>query len=172
MLTQAMSVAMTGQTSRYLTDVYMGKDKNGHDIYSNMFFAGAPKDFLTLLNNVKDYGAEMGLARSIASKLGPIGRTGIMVATNRDWMGRPIVKKGEGIIAGTVKGGTEIASNLAPIPFSVTNIAKMLTDTTGKDYGIMDYLSVIGGTPPRRENPNGTPVKSMVKKKRFSIRGN
>jgi hypothetical protein len=146
LLTQAMSMAVSGKWSNHATEVYLGKDKNGEDTYSNMFFAGAPKDATTLFENIRQFGAIEGLAHSMASKAGPLARTVMELATNKDWMGKDITTKGAGFGKNTLRAGEEIASNLAPIPFSVSNIAKMLTDPK---YGEWDYFSVLGGTPPR-----------------------
>ena len=147
-LTQALSLAVSGQLSDHATEVFLGKDKNGEDVYSNMFFAGAPKDATTLFENIRQFGAIEGLAHSIASKLGPLGRTAMELGTNKNWMGKDIVPPGTGFVGGTLKAGAEVASNLAPIPFSVSNVAKMITDPDEK-YGAWDYLSIAGGTPPR-----------------------
>jgi hypothetical protein len=148
LLTQAMSMAVSGKYSNHATEVYLGKDKNGEDVYSNTFFAGAPKDATTLFENIRQFGAIEGLAHSIASKLGPLARTGMELATNKDWMGKDITTKGAGFGKNTMRAGGEIGSNLAPVPFSVSNIAKMITDPQDKE-GFWDYLSVLGGTPPR-----------------------
>jgi hypothetical protein len=148
LLTQAMSIAVSGKLSNHATEVYLGKDKNGEDVYSNTFFAGAPKDATTLFENIRQFGAIEGLAHSIASKLGPLARTGMELATNKDWMGKDITTKGAGFGKNTMRAAGEIGSNLAPVPFSVSNIAKMITDPNDKE-GFWDYLSVLGGTPPR-----------------------
>ncbi len=165
-LTQAMTVLVSGQLSKHPTEVYLGKDKQGKERYSDMFFAGAPKDFVTLLNNVHDYGAIEGTAHSVVAKLGPLARTSGGLLSNRDWMGREIVKKGEGPVMGTAKAAEYAVTQLAPIPFSVSGVAKMLMDTTGK-YNYWDYISVLGGSPPRHESPRGGKAQP---KRRFSIR--
>jgi hypothetical protein len=168
-MTQAMSLAVSGQPSNHPTEVYIGKDKHGREVYSNMFFAGAPKDLITFMNNVSEYGAVIGTAVTIGNKLSPVVRTAIQLETNRDWMGRQIVKRGTGVLKGTAEGAWHIVLDTAPIPFSITNAVRMLTDTT-HDYGFWDYLTMIGGAPPRHVLPKG--VKPLrTGKKKFSIRG-
>lgn len=182
-LTQAMSIMATGQMSSHPAEVYLGKDKDGREIYGNMFFAGAPKDFITFLNNMEDYGAVVGLARTIDSKLSPLLRGSVELATNKDYMGRDIVTKGKGVLSNTAKGAWHIASEAAPVPFSITQTIKMLTDTK-HDHGFWDYASVLGGTPPRHVLPaDPNEAKAIQKrerkekeqknprKKKFTIRG-
>lgn len=168
--TQAMSVMVSGQMSTHPSEVYLGKDKNGREVYANMFFAGAPKDFITFMNNVSDYGAIVGTAHTIASKLSPLARGSMELMTNKDWMGRDIVKKGKGALSATAAGAWHLASEAAPIPFSVSNTVKMLTDTE-HDYGFWDYASVVGGSPPRHVLPDGQKPKRNPSKRKFSIRG-
>jgi hypothetical protein len=163
LLTQAMSMAVSGKYSNHATEVYLGKDKNGEDVYSNTFFAGAPKDATTLFENIRQFGAIEGLAHSIASKLGPLARTGMELATNKDWMGKDITTKGAGFGKNTMRAAGEIASNLAPVPFSVSNIAKMITDPNDKE-GFWDYLSVLGGTPPRHMSDARSNIYDLERK--------
>jgi hypothetical protein len=168
-MTQAMSMFVSGQPSSHPTEVYMGKDKHGREIYSNLFFAGAPKDFITFMNNVADYGPIEGVGATIRNKLAPATRTALQVIANRDWMGREIVRKETGMQAKGLQGLEHIALNTLPIPFSITNIVKMLEDTT-HDYGFWDYMTVVGGAPPRHEIPGGAKPHHAGKRK-FSIRG-
>lgn len=182
-MTQAMSIMVTGQHSSHPTEVYLGKDKHGREIYSNMFFAGAPKDMITFLNNIEDFGAVVGLARTVSSKLSPLVRGAVELGSNKDFMGRDIVTKGKGFLTNTAAGAWHIASQAAPIPFSVTNTVKMLTDTE-HDHGFWDYASLVGGTPPRHVLPSNPAEAKRIKaverkekerknpkKKKFSIRG-
>ena len=166
-MTQAMSILVSGQQSSHPSEVYLGKDKDGREIYSDMFFAGAPKDMITFLNNMEDFGAISGLAQSIRSKLSPLLRTGSELAANRDWMGREIAPKGKGALSNTEASAWHVATGIAPIPFSVTNTIKLLTDTE-HDYGFWDYASVVTGSPPRHELPAG---EKPHRKRKFSVRG-
>src|ERR1039458_1794431 len=49
-MTQGMSLLVTGQMSKHFDKVYLGKDDKGKEMYSSMFFAGAPKDAIVLAN--------------------------------------------------------------------------------------------------------------------------
>lgn len=185
-LTQAMSIMVSGQHSSHPAEVYLGKDKDGREIYSDMFFAGAPKDMITFLNNVEDFGAVVGLAHSIGSKLSPVFRGVSELIANRDWMGREIAQKGKSALTNTAAGAWHFGSDVVPIPFSLTSVLRLLTDPS-HDYGFWDYASVVGGTPPRhvapqkqskRQRPEST--KEVIehdimgmpepKKRRYSIR--
>lgn len=169
-LTQLTSLLLSGKKSDDPTQVYLGQDHHGNDIYQNLYFAGAPSDMIGLVKNVQDYGAVQGLSHSVAAKLAPITRTGVQVLSNRNWMGQEIAKKGSGE-TGDVRTGAHIASQLLPVPFSATNlvqmeasnilsgrhpspdqvkrIAKLLGDPT-KDYTPTEFLTTFaGGTKPR-----------------------
>lgn len=167
LLTEGTSILLTGQGSKHPTEVYMGKDKDGKEIYTNMYFAGAPKDFVSWLTNIKNYGAVEGTAHSIAQKLGPLARTGMDVLTNKDWMGQPIVRREEPFLTKTAKGAGFIAEQLAPIPFSITNIGRMMMDDK-IDYEMKDFIAQLGGSPPRHEAPYADTKTRM--RKRYQIR--
>jgi hypothetical protein len=165
-LSEAMSISITGKGSKHPTEVFLGNDKDGKEVYVNMFFAGAPKDFISLIDNVNRYGAVLGVAHSITNKLGPLARTGMQILTNTNWMGQPIVRKEESFLKKTGKGALYAATQTAPIPFSISNIATMLMNDK-IDYTMRDYIFQLGGTPPRHELPEGEPKG----RKRYTIRG-
>jgi hypothetical protein len=169
-LTQLTSLLLSGKKSDDPTQVYLGQDHHGNDVYQNLFFAGAPSDMIGLVKNVQDYGALQGTAHSVAAKLAPITRTGVQVLTNRNWMGQEIAKRGSGE-QGDIRTAAHVASQLLPVPFSATNlvqmeasniasgqhpapdqvkrIARLLGDAT-KDYTPTEFLSTFaGGTKPR-----------------------
>lgn len=145
--TQAMSLLVGGKLSRHPTMVYLGDDKEGKEIYQPIFFSGAQQDAVNLIGNVQDYGAVSGTVRTIGNKLAPVPRTTYQVLANRDFLGRQIVKKGEpGADVKTVK---YVAGALAPAPFSVQDMARMLTDPQ-KQYTKAEFLTtVLSGTRPR-----------------------
>jgi hypothetical protein len=166
-LTQGMSIIASGKPSSSLTKVYLGKDDQGREIYSNVFFSGSLKDSVTLVDNAATYGAIEGLGRTIASKMGPVSRAGLEVTVNKDWMGRDIAKRGEGFIAGTVKGAARLGSSLAPIPFNVADIAKMLTDE--QDHNMWEYGAILSGSRASHVAPGGAKTRRTAKKG-FTIR--
>jgi hypothetical protein len=169
-LTQLTSLMLGGKKSDDPTQVYLGQDHHGNDVYQNIFFAGAPSDMVGLIKNVQDYGAVEGTAHSIAAKLAPITRTGVQLITNRNWMGQEIAKRGSGV-QGDVRTAMHLATNLTPIPFSLTNVAQMAASNVAsgrwdapntiktvaamigdptKDYTPTEFLTtVLGGTKPR-----------------------
>ncbi len=164
-LTQATSLLLSGKTSKDPTSVYLGKDPNGRDIYQNLFFAGAPGDFVNLLKNVQDKGAIAGLAQTLQGKLAPILRTGIQTVTNKDYLGNDIVPAGAGVVAGTGRSAINIGSQLGPVPFSLSNIVQMLMDPK-KQYTEKEYVTtLLGGTRPRHVVPDGMRQVTSGKKK-------
>lgn len=136
-----------------LFNVYLGKDDDGRDKFVNLFFAGAPNDAVNLAANVVDYGAGAGVGMSAASKANVLPRLGLHLATNKDFMGRDIVPKGAGAVAGTALSIENAGAEVAPIPFGVKNAAQMLTDPK-HDYSAAEYgAAVLGGVRPRHVFP-------------------
>lgn len=154
-LTAAASLFFAGQLSPNPTQVYLGKDSHGKDVMQNMFFAGAPSDLVNLAVNVSDFGVVQGVAHTIANKLGPFARAAEHLVSNRDFLGNEIVPKGSGLIAGTVRGGASVAGDVLPTPFSMLNIAQMLTDPKN-DYSPKEYITTLAtGARPRHVSPKG-----------------
>lgn len=151
-LTQLTSLILSGEMSDDWTQAYLGKDRDGKKIYQNLYFAGAPSDFVSLMKNVQDYGAIVGTAHTIAGKLAPIARTGVQLLTNRNYLGQEIAKRGGGF-EGDVRTAGHLGSQLLPAPFSVSNIVQMLTDPE-KEYTPTEYATtLLSGTRPRHVTP-------------------
>jgi hypothetical protein len=141
-LTAGTSLLMSGHVSKDPTRVALGRDKNGKELDDNVYFVGAPGDLSLLIHNSKRYGAVVGLARTIGSKLGPFPRAAINMSSNQDAAGRQIIPKStnKNLIGQTVPkhqpgalektgiGAEELVKEILPVPFSVTSIAQMLMD--------------------------------------------
>jgi hypothetical protein len=157
-LTYGMSTLINGKPPKpsfqTFTSVYMGKDKYGKDIYQNWFFAGAPSDAITLINNVSDYGVIQGFMQSLASKASPAIRTAIQLATNRNYLGQQIIPKGMGVVAGTARSLYTLLVGVSPVPFTVSTPYQMFTDPN-KQYSAKEYLTSLLGTKPRHVIPSG-----------------
>ncbi len=155
--TQLLSVMMSGKPSKQLTQVYYGKDKDGADIYQNIFFKGAGGDAVNLVKNIVDYGAVQGLARTLAGKAAPIPRAAMQLYANHDYLGHEIVPKGMNPAAGTVRGAGSLVQSLAPIPFSAMNLYQMLMGPDAGKYSNPEIASTLfAGNPPRHIAPEGT----------------
>jgi len=177
-MSQGASLLISGQLSKHPTEVYLGKDKNGKEVYANWFFAGAPKDSITWMSRVQKDGAITGTAEFLTFKLGPIAGTLLGLVENREFSGKPITKPSQGTAEKTARELGFVGERLLPVPFSVSNVARMMMDPD-KEYSYMDYLTVLGGSPPRHEGEKGeTPKKSTLQlsggskktKRRYSIR--
>ena len=172
-LTAGLSLLLSKKMPKDPTEVCLGKDKQGNDLYDNIFFVGAPGDLSMLVHNVARYGAVVGLARSIAAKFGPFAKAGIHLATNQDAKGRPIIPKttnenllGQqtqrhepGTLEKTGLGAEEAARSVMPVPFSVSTVARMLTDKK-QDYTMGEYTTAVltgkqphPATPPPKGHP-------------------
>lgn len=155
LLTEFTSMMISRKLSADPTSVYLGKDNTGKDIYSNIFFVGAPGDFVNLLKNTQDYGLIEGAAQSTASKLSPFPRFAIQMLTNRDYEGRTIIPKGSGALVGTARSLANAAVNITPIPFAVSGPAQMFLNPAG-NYTLPEYLiSALTGARTRHVVPSG-----------------
>ncbi len=153
-LTEGMSYFLTHKLSKDPTSVYYGKDKNGKDIYSNIFFAGAPSDMINLVKNVNDFGVIQGVAQTAKSKAAPVARTALGLESNKDYQGNDIAVSGAGPAVNTARTMLYLGQNLAPIPFSVSTPLQMYF--SGKDYSTPEYLtSALAGTRIRHTIPAG-----------------
>jgi hypothetical protein len=148
--TQLMSLLMSGKLSRRPTQVHLGTDADGKEIYQNLFFKGAPGDVANLIYNVKDYGAIEGLARTAGNKASPVLRTLIEARDNKNFLGRDIVPKEMNPVAGTVRGAWEAGKGLAPVPWSFANAKDMLFGPESHKYKVPLEVptTLFAGTPP------------------------
>lgn len=74
-MTAAVSIAIGGRYDptdiKHIDQVYLGKDEKGKDMYANWFFAGAPKDAITLAKRSASDSPLAGTAEFIVSKASP-----------------------------------------------------------------------------------------------------
>ena len=163
-LSQATSMMVSGTMKwDHPTSVYLGKDKEGKDMYSNMFFAGAPKDSITLVNRVMKDGALEGLVGFTANKFGPIAGTMLGLAENKQRTGAPISKKTDTFAEKSGKQAKYAAGQLTPVPFGLRDIADMLTDA--KEHPFTDFLLPLAGMYATHEKPEGGETQAAPKTK-------
>ena len=162
--TQMLSLLISRKPSPNPTMVYIGKDKDGKDIFQNVFFKGAPGDLVNLVNNVKDYGAVAGLARLMQGKFAPIPRTALQLTTNRNYLGQEIAPKGEGFWANTMADVNAALQGVSPVPLSFQNLKDMLIGPNSDQYTFPEFATTIfAGTPPKHVKPPGTPEEEAKK---------
>ncbi len=153
-ISQAASVLISGQMSKNPTSVYLGKDKDGKEMYSNWFFAGAPKDAITLVNRVGKDGLLEGMVGFISNKFGPIASTLTGLMENKQRTGAPISKKGDTQTDKNLKQGAFAAKGLIPVPFGIASIADLLMDPK-TNTSTWDYVLPLIGTYVTHEKPEG-----------------
>jgi hypothetical protein len=167
-LTYGTSTLLTGKPPapnfQNFTNISMGKDKYGKDIYQNLYFAGAPNDAINLFNNIADYGIIQGFAQSVAAKASPAIRTSIQMLTNRNYLGQAVVPKGAGPIAGTGRAIASYGASLSPVPFTLSTFASMFYDPK-QQYTWPEFISALAGTRPRHVVPPGMRQVTSGKKK-------
>jgi hypothetical protein len=154
--TQAASLMFSGKMSKRPTMVYMGHDRDGQEIYQNIFFKGAPGDATNLVTNIYDYGLQ-GIARSIAGKGAPVIRTGIQLIGNRDYLGHEIAPKGMNPVASSARTVYAAVKSMLPVPLSLTNQIDMLFGPEAHKYTWPERLATMfAGNPPSHVAPAGT----------------
>jgi hypothetical protein len=124
--------------------VYLGQDKDGQPMYSNMFFAGAPKDAITLVNRVMKDGLLEGIVGFAANKFGPIASTARGLAENKQRTGLPISKPTDTPADKNVKQAKYAAGELLPVPFGLKEIGQQLTDPKQEASKWDYFLPLIG----------------------------
>ena len=159
-LTAAMSIMVGGKYDvTHPTQVYMGKDKDGKDMYADWFFAGAPKDLATLTNHVIKDGALTGLVNFLSYKFGPIAGTAAGLMKNKSFTGGAITKPTEGFAEKTAREAGYVATQAAPAPFSIKNVAEMLM-SPDKHVTWTDVLSNLAGVTVSHEGQKGKSSKN------------
>lgn len=154
--TQAMSLLLSQKTSPRPFQVYMGKDKDGQDIYQNMFFKGASGDLINLITQWKDRGLVEGTARTAIGKVAPGLRTGFQAAFNTTYTGQPIVPKGTDFLPATLRGAGMAALDMSPIPLSGANLVRMATGPNADRTTLPEFLTTpFVGVPPSHVPPAG-----------------
>jgi hypothetical protein len=174
----ATGFAMTAAASMMIGGTYDPKHPEmvqlGDGKSANWFFAGAPKDFITWTHRMINDGELMGTAKFIVGKLGPIGESIIGLAENKQFGGKPITKPDESHLEKDWHQGEYVAGHF--IPFTIKNIAEMVTDT--KQHSLLEYATAVAGMTTTQDNstkPSGKKEKGVMsgsgKTKKFSIRG-
>lgn len=164
-MTAAMSLLVTGQLSKHPTEVYLGKDKQGKEIYSNIFFAGAPKDAITWLNRVQKDGGLTGTVDFMAYKAAPMVGIIPRLFINKDWAGRPITTPKEGVVEKTARQVGFAAEQAAPLPFSIKDAIEGMLNDSERDYTYKDFLLGIAGSTAIHEGG-----KKRKTQRKFTIR--
>ena len=141
--TAAASIYFGGKynpDAKHFDQVYLGKDKDGKEMYANWFFAGAPKDAMNLYKRVWADGPA-GLFEVVLGKASPLLSTLIGLGENKQPTGAPIWKQGDSRGKKTLKQGGFAAEKVAPI--SVPDAVKTLWDAAkNKDLSYKDVLNI------------------------------
>jgi hypothetical protein len=153
-LTQLTSMLFSGEQSPDPTQVYMGKDAKGKDVLQNIYFAGAPSDLVTMINNVTGIsGRSSGQRGRSATSSRRFSGPGRSSSANTNYMGQPIAVRGAKVSTNIKRTVGHVASQILPVPFSATNIVQMLTDPRN-EYGPEEYVTtILAGTRPRHVPP-------------------
>jgi hypothetical protein len=200
-MTAAASIFVGGKYDasdvKNLDRVFLGIDKDGKKMYADWFFAGAPKDALTLAKRVYAAGPLVGLSQIMVGKAGPAAGLVTGLASNRNFDGKPISKA----VGSTNKDGSAytranqledqgkyVAGRVIPITAgNAAETVKSALEDPNHQYSYKDILSIaadaIGSQTIHEGEPRSTGGSSRQSgtsrfesassrgKKRFSIKG-
>jgi ADP-Ribosyltransferase in polyvalent proteins len=185
-MTAAVSIATGGKYDptdiKHIDQVYLGTDKDGKEMYANWFFAGAPKDAITLVKRSASDSPIAGTAEFVVSKASPA--LGILqgLDSNKQGSGAPISKASDSTGEKAIKQGEFVAQRVIPITgvSAVKTVVDALTDPN-HEYSYKDLLNLAAdalGSPTTHQgsgkgSSGGDSTKrfqSAGGKSRFSIR--
>lgn len=150
--TQGMSLMLGGKLSTNPTQVYLGKDAQGKEIYQNMFFRGASADLVNIIHDVQDYGEIDGMAVFMLSKAAPGVREALSSISNRNWLGQQLRNKDMDHVAKLLRSINQLVPGLVT-PFSVQNLYQIMLGDEYKDTRAKEALAVLLGTRTRHVAP-------------------
>lgn len=146
-LTAAASIAIGGKYDptdvKHLDQVYLGTDEQGKEMYANWFFAGAPKDAMTLVKRSVSDSPIAGTAEFIVSKASPaLGLLGGL-AMNKQASGAPIYKRDDDAATQAKDQAEYVAGRIIPISgvSAVKTVSDALTDPN-HEYSYKDLLNL------------------------------
>lgn len=183
-MTAATSIAIGGKynpDAKHFDQVYLGKDKEGKEMYANWFFAGAPKDAMTLVKRTINDGPIGGAAEFVVSKASPLLGIIASEAENKQPTGAPIYRKSDSAGKKALEQAEYAAGRVVPITgeSAVETVTRALKDPN-HHYSYTDLLELAAdslGSPTQHQGPPqgkpttpGKPAKARGGKNRFSIR--
>jgi len=174
-MTQGMSLLLTGQPSKQPFNVYLGKDDKGKEMYSSIFLAGAPKDAVGLVTKVMKDGFPTGAIEFSINKASPLFGTGSRMLLNKDWQGKPIMKQSDSFGEKTGKELGFGAEQLFPAPFVVKDMTERFMNPD-ESLSYKDFIAGLVGAPVYHEGakqPKGRGGFTLkgTSRGRFKVKG-
>lgn len=157
--TQAMSLMLSGQLSKRPFAVYMGKDGEGKDTYTNMMFRGAPGDLVHVAQLMEEHGLLQGTGTFLGGKAAPFTKAAIHLVTGRNDFGKEIAPKGLSPVANTVRTAGQAVSDLSPIPITAKSIYHTMSGDEASKYTWTERAMSLIGPPPQHVAPEKESTK-------------
>jgi hypothetical protein len=149
---------LSGKYSRRPFQVYHGRDKDGKDVFQNVFFRGSIGDAISLGTKIEQHSAEgyeknglpgaatgilLGTGIFIGTKAAPLTKFGIHALTGRDDLGRDETPAG-------------LAADVLPIPITAGQIYRTTVGSDGSDkYMYSERIFSLFGSPAQHVLPSG-----------------
>jgi hypothetical protein len=152
---QMLSLMFSGQLSARPFQVYHGKDKDGRDIYQNGVFRGSSGDAISLGTKIQDHGLLVGAGVFVGSKMAPLTKPMMHIATGRDDFGRELTPKGMNWLAATVRSLGSLVTDISPIPIAARNLARQAVGDDSDKYVWSERILTLFGPPAQHVAPEG-----------------
>ena len=153
---QMLSLLFSGRMSPRPFQVYLGKDKEGRDIYQNVVWRGSVGDAVSLGSKIEDHGPFVGTGVFLGSNAAPLTKLGIHTMTGRNDLGQEIAPKSLGFIPNTVRSVGALLSDISPIPIVVRSAYKTSAGDDSDTYRWSERMLSLFGPMSQHVAPEGT----------------
>ena len=154
--TQLLSLFFSQKLSTRPFQVFMGKDKDGREVFQNVFFRGSAGDAVNLYGKWRDHGLFQGSGIFAGSKAAPFTKAAIHVITGRNDLGQEITPPNLSFVANTVRGFGSLLSDVSPIPLVVRSGIKTMAGDASDEFLWSERMLDLFGPQAQHVAPEGT----------------
>jgi hypothetical protein len=130
---QMLSLTFSGQLSPRPFQVYMGKDRDGNDVYQNVVFRGSVGDAVSLGTKVEQHEAQ-GAGVFLGSKAAPVTKAFIHTITGMNDLGQKIAPGGLRPGVATIRFFGTLLSDVSPIPLTIRSAYRTMAGDESDKY--------------------------------------
>ncbi len=154
--TQMLSLMLSWHLSRRPFQVYLGKDKNGADVYQNLVFRGSAGDLVSWGTKMEDHGILVGTGVFAGSKAAPFTKAAIHAVTGRDDLGRETAPKNMNWLAKNVRSMFSVATDISPVPIVARSIYRTTMGDQSDKFLWSERILSLFGPAAQHVAPDGT----------------